>query len=430
MAEASRKTSKERVNLTDTLVKGLAPLESLYTLWDGGGVNSVKGLGVRVTVNGAKSFVWKYTFNGSQRWITIGSTAKWSVAAIRKHITTLGQLIDKGIDPASMIKEEKANPTMDELAKKFLEEHCNKRKPRTKEDYESIINTYIHGPLGKLQVKNITMAHIAKIHAEMEDKPYRANRTLAVLSSMLGLAETWGFRQPGTNPCGAIERYAEKQSTRFLNPEEASRLLDTLEDQEGRYPYQVRLIRLLLLTGARLREILNCRWAKDAGGEDLHPYLDAESARIVCVDHKGSRKQGPKDILLSKAALEVIKSLEPIRFDSPYLFQSANDPNLPMSNPHQAWITLKADKKKKSKERIGIRDLAGLPDLRFHDLRHSFGALSVTLNQNPTIRQKLLGHASAATTERYSHADIDPMRAAVEEIGESIRSRGKKNGLG
>ncbi len=68
-----------------------------------------------------------------------------------------------------------------------------------------------------------------------------------------------------------------------------------------------------------------------------------------------------------------------------------------------------------------------------HDLRHSFGTLSVTLNQNITLRQKLLGHASSKTTERYSHADLDPLRAAVEQIGEAIegfggdKSRKKKN---
>ena len=89
-------------------------------------------------------------------------------------------------------------------------------------------------------------------------------------------------------------RFFEKL-TRHLSPDECSRLLDTLEDQEGRFPYQVRLIRLLLLTGARLREVLNCRWGKDAGGDPLHSYLDLDGARIVCVDHKGSRRGGPKD---------------------------------------------------------------------------------------------------------------------------------------
>ncbi len=420
MPSEPKKATRETTKLTDTEVKKLAPGEGLYTVWDGGHQVCVQGLGVRVMPSGSKSFVWKYCFNGKQRWMTIGKTSVWSVTAARDHIKALAQDIDKGIDPASKIAEDKANPTMKDLAKKFLEEHVSaKRKASTYDDYENIIQKYILKPLGKIQVKDITAAHISKVHSSLKDKPYRANRTLAVLSSMLSLAETWGYRKPNTNPCGSIERYQEEAKTRFLTAGEIARLLIVLQAQEGRYPLQVRLIRLLLLTGARLREILNCRWSAKKG-EPTHPYLDREGARIVCIDHKGSRRGGPKDIILSTAALEVIDTLDK-RLGSPYLFPSPDNHMVPLANPHHAWLTIKEDKKRGEKERLGIRDLAGIPDVRLHDLRHSFGTLSVTLNQNPTVRQKLLGHASAVTTERYSHVDVDPLREAVEQIGETIK---------
>ena len=426
MSDATKETKRGPLNFTNSNVKDLSPETALYTVWDGGGKNSVTGLGVRVTPKGAKSFVWKYTFNGKQRWLTIGSFQVWTVVAARDEVKKRAQTLGKGIDPASVIAEDKANPTMSDLFKRFVEDHLSKRKARTQADYEAIFKSYLQKPLGKLQVKDINSAHVAKIHAGMKDKPYRANRTLAVLSSMLSLAETWHYRDPNSNPCGVIERYEEKQLTRHLSSEELGRLLDTLLAQESRFPYHVRLVRLLLLTGARLREIMNCRWGINEGGEDLHPYLDLAGGRIVCVDHKGSRKQGPKDVLLSRAALEVVKSLEPLRHKSPYLFPSPEDIQKPLSNPHHVWGGLRENKRKRAKARPGLRDLAGLPGFRFHDLRHSFGALSVTLNQNPAVRQKLLGHASAATTERYSHADIDPLRAAVEQIGEAIAPSGGK----
>jgi len=418
MSQNPRKTTKEWTKLTDTVVWDLKPKEGTYTVWDGGHQACVQGLGVRVMPSGVKSFVWKYVVNGKQRWMTIGKTSAWSVAAARKRVSSLSQDLDKGVDPANVIASDKANPYTTKLAKKFLEEHCSKRKPLTKSGYKFLINTYILPVLKNIQVKDITSAHVAQIHADMADKPTQANRVLAVLSSMLSLAETWGYRSPNSNPCGTVERYPESKKTRFLSPEEISRLLDTLRAQEEKFPYQVKLFRLLLLTGARLREVLHCRWSAKAGGNPIHPYLNREAGCIHCEDHKGSRKGGPKDIILSRAALEVIDTIDQ-RLGSPYLFPSAEDSQKPLTNPHHVWLTLKATKRG-AKERKGIRDLAGLPDVRLHDLRHSFGTLSVSLNQNPAIRQKLLGHASASTTERYSHADIDPLRAAVEQIGETI----------
>jgi len=418
MDTTKKKATRERIQFTDTKVKALKPGPVNYAVWD----LETHGLGVQVTPGGAKTFVWKYSFNGRQRWMTIGNVKDWTTAKARKRISALSLDIDNGIDPAAAAKADKANPTVAEFAQTFLEEWCCTRKPSTQDGYKTIITKYINKPLGKLLVKDIKLAHVDKVFREIRDTfPTQANRMVAVMSSILAFAERRGHRTPGTNPCKAIEKVPEHVKTRYLSGEELGRLLDTLQAQELRYPYQVRLIRLLLLTGARLREILHCRWSEKAGGNPLHSYLNKAGAFIHCEDHKGSRKGGPKDIQLSKAALEVIKALEPLRHGSPYLFQSPDDPKKPLANPHHAWDGQTI----RGKKMPGLRDLAELPGVRLHDLRHSFGTLSVTLNQNPTVRQKLLGHASAASTARYSHVDQDPQKAAVEEIGKTITKIGK-----
>ena len=101
---------------------------------------------------------------------------------------------------------------------------------------------------------------IAELHHGLRDKPYQANRTLGVLSKMFSLAEVWGWRADGSNPCRHVKRYKERKRERFLSPEETERLGGVLREAEDVMPSAVAAIRLLLLTGCRLSEIQFLRW--------------------------------------------------------------------------------------------------------------------------------------------------------------------------
>lgn len=410
-----RKTTRERVQLTDRFVKKLQPGEVNFTVWD----DETRGLGVQVTPQGLKIFSVKYSLNGRQAWATIGAFPTWTTDQARARARELRQMVDKGQDPR--LEKKATGATVAKLLEKFLAEHvAKKRKARTLEGYTALLDRHVTPTaFAKRLVKDVTPAHVATLHAKLGETPYMANRVVAVLSAAFELAETWGMRKPGTNPCRGIERYTETKRQRFLTAEEMERLGEVLRQVEPRFPSQVALTRLLLLTGARLREVLNCRWSKDAG-DPSHPYLDKAGARIVAPDHKGSRRQGAKSILLSTVAMKVIKGLEKHKA-GPYLFPSGSDVERPLANPHHFWITITDRRTKKPSVRVGVRDLAGLPNLRFHDLRHSFGALSTTLGQHPVVLSKLMGHASPTTTlEVYAHAALDPQREAVEKIGAAV----------
>jgi integrase len=67
-----------------------------------------------------------------------------------------------------------------------------------------------------------------------------------------------------------------------------------------------------------------------------------------------------------------------------------------------------------------IRRAAELPDVRLHDLRHSFASVAITLGEPLAVIGKLLGHTRASTTERYAHLAADPVRAANSRIGQAI----------
>lgn len=405
-----RKATRERVQLTDRKVKGLQPGEANYTVWD----EEARGLGVQVTPAGVRSFVAKVTKDGRSWWITIGAFPAWTVEQARAKVREIRHQIDQGEDPKTSSKNDLS---LGKFLAAHLDDHVKAfRKEVTFDAYEELLKKHVYPKaLAKVKAKKVTRAQIEALMKEMASTPYAANRVLAIIRA------AYRKRLPELpNPCSAVEKYTEHKRTNYLDMNALERLSVALQEVEDQYPYQVALTRLLLLTGARLREILHCRWSAASGGDPQHPYFDKARAMIVATDHKGSRKQGPKDILLSQVAMEIIEGLSK-RKAGPYIFPAANDPKKPMTNPHHFWLTITDKRGKKPTVRQGLRDRAGLPNLRFHDLRHSFGALSTTLGQHPVVLSKLLGHASPQTTLNvYSHADLNPRRKAVEEIGAAL----------
>ena len=150
---------------------------------------------------------------------------------------------------------------MAELGRRFLKEyvpvHC---KPNTQAGNRRSVTLFVDPALGEMRVSEVNRKDIAKLHHDMRDKPYQANRALGVLSKMFSLAEVWGLRPDGSNPCRHVKRYNENKRERFLSPGEAERLGEVLREAELEMPSAVAAFRLLLLTGCRLSEIQRLRW--------------------------------------------------------------------------------------------------------------------------------------------------------------------------
>ena len=147
-----------------------------------------------------------------------------------------------------------------------------------------------------------------------------------------------------TNPTRGLKRNPRPKLTRFLSREEIGRLhkvLDRYEPRRTSGKAQVDIIRLLLLTGCRTGEIMKLRW-REVGGDTL----ELEDS-----------KTGPRQVLLSPEARSVI-GRQP-RSGSPWVFPS------PM-NPARARFDISLWKK--------VRKLAGIEDVRLHDLRHTYAA--------------------------------------------------------
>ena len=265
-------------------------------LWD----SELKGFGVRVQKGGTKSYVLHYrvgTGRGAPlRKLTIGKHGSpWTPETARREAKTLLGVIEDGADPAADKLSRREAPTIAELAERFLAEHAEaKRKGSTAAEYKRLLDKIILPALGKRKVADVTRADVTKLHHANRAAPYQANRVLAVLSKMFNLAERWGWRPDGSNPCRHVEKFAERKRERMLSPAELARLGDALAAHGGS-PYAVAAVKLLVFTGARLGEVLGLRWE----------WIDFERGEARLPDSK----TGAKTLHLPPPALAVLAAL-------------------------------------------------------------------------------------------------------------------------
>ena len=294
-----------------------------------------------------------------------------------------------GGDPAGDHAKARSAPTLTEFALRYIDEHAKvKKRASSVAGDERNLRNHIKPELGSLRMHAVTRADIARLHAGLRSKPIAANRCLALLSKMFSLAEDWNIRPDGSNPTRYIEKYPEREVERFLSSAELARLGAALDQGValGEHPSAIAAIRLLLITGCRKNEILTLKWE----------HVDFERGCL----HLPQTKTGPKKVTLSAWAIEFLTSL-PMVDNNPYV--------LPGTRPGQHFVALDRAWQR-------LRRRAGLPGVRIHDLRHSYGATGAGLGQSLLLIGKQLGHRRAATTQRYAHLDDAPVRAAADMI--------------
>jgi integrase len=366
-------------------------------IWDA----DVHGFGVRRQQRDA-SYILKARVGTRQRFLTIGRHgAPWTPETARKEARRLLGEIAAGRDPADAKKARRGAPTFSEFADRYLSEHVLvSKKPRSAAEDRRNLKRHILPVFARRLVLEIASADVARFHASKSDTPIAANRCLSLMSHMFNMAERWGLRASRSNPCEHVAKYRERARERMLSAEELARLGSALVTGAAGYPSglnlghaplrrkspedwrAIALVKLLIFTGARLSEVLGLRW------DQLN--LQRGIARL------GDSKTGAKNIYLTEPALEVLKAIP--KFESPFVLPGDRD-GTHYSGVQKAWQR--------------IRALAGLPDVRLHDLRHTHASEAVTAGESLYVVGKILGHSQAGTTQRYSHLAEDPIREAA-----------------
>lgn len=364
--------------------------------WD----DQLKGFGLKVLPTGKRVYLCKYRVGGGRagraRWYTLGTHGAITCEQARELATQILAAVARGNDPQAERAAGREAPTMAELWARYEAEHLPKKKASSRVDDLRVARDYILPSLGRLKVAAVTRADIQDLHRRLSDRPYQANRLLALTSKMMNLAELWGYRPDNTNPCRHIERYPEQKRQRYLTQQELQRLGKVLADEaaarrHGRYV--VTAIKLLLFTGARVSEILGARWS----------WLSVPDRRINLPDSK----TGAKPVFLSEEAMAVLQDLRsrPDAETSDFIIKGriAGRPLVNLAKPWKA-----------------ICERADLPEVRIHDLRHTVASIGVAQGLSLPILGRLLGHSQPQTTNRYAHVDADPALTAANLIGKVV----------
>lgn len=371
----------------------MAPERGESKVWD----SELRGFGLRIRASGHRAFIIQYrNGEGRTRRLTIGRLGQLTPEEARKQARQLLAAVARGEDPAEERAKARRAETVAELAARFLTEHAEaKRKPSTAREYRRIFERIILPRLGHRKIASLTAADVATLHHSMRDRPSMANRTVATLSAMLTKAEVWGARPRGSNPCRFVEKFPEQPRERFLSSAELARLgevLRTVEEENSEHCSVVPAIRLLLLTGCRVGEVLSLKW----------DYVDFDRRCLALPDSK----TGKKVIPVGTAALELLASIARMEGNQ-YVFFGAKRGSHLVDLQHP-W------------ERIRRR--VGLEDVRLHDLRHSYASFGAGAGLSLPIIGKILGHRHPATTNRYAHLADHPVQTGADLISDGIRA--------
>ena len=377
--------------ITKRAIDALRPKKQSYSVWE----SIVTGFGVRVMPSFTKSFQVQYRKGARTRRASLGRVGIVPLEkAPHMALEMLGQVAG-GHDPVEEMTLERLAPTVSDLCDRFLELHVAVHvKPSTARDYASTIRRMIRPAIGTFRVSDVLRRDIANLHYRFRDTPIQANRMLSVLSKMFSIAELWGLRADGTNPCRHVPKYKENKRERYLTQDELQNLgaiLARCEADGSETLHVVAAFRLLLLTGCRLSEIQTARWS----------YVTERGLELP------DSKVGKRCIPLPGAAREVLRAL-PRTAGHPFIIEG----KLP-----GAHIT---DLQHPSRR---IRALAGLDDVRIHDLRHTYASIALSGGMPIQMVGRLSGHTQLQTTLRYAHLADDPVREAAELNSAAIFSK-------
>ncbi len=348
----------------------------------------LKGFYLEVRDTGGKTYRLRVlNEDGKPRVINLGDAACVSFESAKTRAKELRAAAQIG-QWHYISQKPKSAATQMTLAR-FVEEkylpYARARKRSIETDI-SVLNNHLLPSFGEMPISEISKSEIIEFHTRKREAGYApgtADRMIVLLRFMFNLAIKWEILPRGSNPADQFEFFNESNAReRYLSQEEVKRLIAELRKSEN--PDLLNIVTALLFTGCRRGEILNAKW------------VDIDFDRLVWTIPL--TKQGKPHRLPITSELRQFLSALPSKGNSDFLFPSRRT-----GKPYKA-IFYSWDR---------ARQNAGMPELRIHDLRHSFASFLVNGGRSLYEVQKLLGHTSSRTTQRYAHLSNDSLASAL-----------------
>ena len=316
----------------------------------------------------------------------------------------------RGVD----LKEESCM-TLETWLDQWLEEFAAPSvRPTTLEGYRNDLNNYVKPRLGKKILRKLTTADIQKLYREVQEHGrvkehpvYGYTLSASTIRSLHGILHqametAVKERLVAWNPTEGVTLPAKQRSTRkILNSEQLKRFLDAAQKD----PAWSDFFYTEATTGLREGEICGLMWS------DFDQERETLTVRRTAHEEKGGgvsmgetkTSEGNRTILLPPSTAELLRNRQKQAGNSQWIFPSMEQPEQPL-RPQRAYRKLKK-----------ILKEAGLPDIRFHDLRHTFATHALSSGVDAKTLSGILGHTKASfTLDTYTHMTGDMQKKAAD----------------
>ena len=346
-----------------------------------------RGLCVEVRSTGGKTYYLTYRdARGRQRSHKLANAADITPQQARKLCERARSRLAMGEDIAAKREQFRAAPTVSQF---FNDSYLPfiKSYKRSWQNDVGLFRNHVQPSIGQLYLDAISSEDVTAVQLKAARTLGNGttNLVLVLMRYMFNLAIRWRIAGITVNPTDTVPlRKVANHRERFLSAKETQELLAAVNQSRNtmlRY-----IIPMLLLTGARKREVLDARWS------------DIDRARSfwrIPLSKSGRERYVP----LSPTALALLDRV-PRRNSCEWVFANPKTQE-PYASIFMAWDT--------------ARRAAGLADVRIHDLRHSFASFLVNAGCSLYEVQKILGHASMSMTQRYSHLASDSLLRAASK---------------
>ncbi len=362
------------------------------------------GLGLTVKPNGKKSFFWFRRCGADKKaqWHSLGDftgspsldSARSAAHEINDELSDWKRAKFEGYT-AKWLNPQPESMTYGELHAMYVERHLlkhAKNKASAQYNSDALFSKHCKN-LKSRAISGITLRDMNNLHDRVTKStglrkrksggPHAANRLIQNIRAEFG----WAIKNEifdGPNPAVKVDLNEKVERQRYLKEEEIKPFFEAVRREQNRDVAD--FVLLLLLTGKRKGNLLAARWAN----------INLDKGTWFIPDPKNRK---PHTAALDPIAVEILRRRKARALSSEWVFPSTVKPGQHIDNYKKQWAR--------------IRKAAKLEDFRLHDLRHSLASWLASGKVSLHMVGGALGHASHASSARYAHLMVDPVKEAM-----------------